>query len=63
MILIYEKLTKREYEVLYRASIGMKRREIANELGLTYNTVGVYIANGYRKLNVHRRTQLIAFFR
>jgi DNA-binding NarL/FixJ family response regulator len=53
-------LTPREQEVLTLLSKGFFYREIADELGIGYDTVHAHVRNIYEKLQVHTRTQAAA---
>ncbi|RKN51944.1 DNA-binding response regulator, partial [Streptomyces klenkii] len=46
-------LTRREYEVLRWVALGRTNPEIAEELGLTRNTVKAYLQNAMAKLGAH----------
>lgn len=52
-------LTRREREVAYWLREGKTGPEIAIILGLSQRTIENHVARIYRKLGVHRRTQLI----
>ncbi|MDR2716168.1 MAG: LuxR C-terminal-related transcriptional regulator, partial [Coriobacteriaceae bacterium] len=54
-----QRLTMRENEVVYFLAAGYKLHEIAEQLGISKETVRKHIANSYRKLEVHSRTQLL----
>lgn len=51
------RLTDRESEVLQRVAKGYTLAEIAQQFGLTRNTVAAHIKNVYRKLNVSSRAE------
>ena len=53
----FEKLTKRELEVLKLIAKGLGNKEIAEKLMVSEKTVKTHTANIYPKLNVHSRTQ------
>lgn len=53
-------LTQRETEILKAVSRGYKRREIADQLGITAGTVGNHITNIYRKLEVTSNMEAVA---
>lgn len=50
-------LTKRELEVLKQLSFGLTNKEIAEALGISYETVKEHVQHVLRKLNVSDRTQ------
>jgi histidine kinase len=52
-------LTARETEVLELIAQGLSNKEIADELGITINTVKGYIKIIYDKLGEHRRVQVV----
>lgn len=53
-------LTDRETEILKAVSRGYKRREIAEQLGISAGTVGNHITNIYRKLEVSSNMEAVA---
>jgi DNA-binding NarL/FixJ family response regulator len=53
----YEPLSKREMEVLAQLTRGMSNKEIANELGISHQTVKNHVTSILRKLGVEDRTQ------
>lgn len=53
-------LTEREVEILRAVARGYKRREIADNLGISAGTVGNHITNIYRKLEVKSNIEAIA---
>ncbi len=55
-------LTRSELRVARMAADGMKNREIAEELTVTLKAVEFHLANTYRKLSIHGRTELTRFF-
>lgn len=56
----FEKLlTRREQQILVLASEGLKNDEIAQRLHLSPATVKKHVQNGYKKLGVNSRTQLV----
>lgn len=57
---LVEPLTERERDVLRLIAIGMRNREIADELYISLSTVKRHIANAYGKLGVHNRTEAVA---
>jgi len=46
-------LTSREAQVLRLIARGCTYVQIADQLGMSVNTVGTHIKNAYRKLDVH----------
>ena len=58
-LLMVEKLTEREMEILRLIARGFSNREIASELFLTLGTVKWYNRQIYSKLEVHSRTQAV----
>ena len=52
-------LSAREAEILKLIVKGLKNKEIASELGISYSTVLTHIYNIYRKLEVNSRAQAI----
>lgn len=56
---LFEKLTKREQEILQLLSEGFRYKEIADRLYLGVDTVRTYIRNIYSTLQVHSRTDAI----
>lgn len=57
-----ENLSKREQEVLDCLSKGFLYKEIAEQLGISYETVHTYIRRIYEKLQVRTRTEAVAKF-
>jgi DNA-binding NarL/FixJ family response regulator len=55
-------LTPREREVMVLLASGLKREEIADELGVGYETVKHHLKSIYRKLNVRNRVEAINAF-
>ncbi|MDT4904135.1 MAG: hypothetical protein QOF92_854 [Pseudonocardiales bacterium] len=53
-------LTRREYEVLRLVAAGQTNPEIAEELGLTRNTVKTYLQSTMSKLGARNRVEAIA---
>ena len=53
----YEHLSKREMEVLAQLTRGLSNKEIANELGISHQTVKNHVTSILRKLGVEDRTQ------
>lgn len=50
-------LTEREKEVLILLAKGLQRKEVADMLGITTNTVASYIKTIYKKLNISSRAE------
>ncbi len=57
-----ENLSAREQEVLDCLSHGFLYKEIADKLGISYETVHTYIRRIYEKLQVRTRTEAVAKF-
>lgn len=57
-----ENLSPREQEVLDCLSRGFLYKEIADKLGISYETVHTYIRRIYEKLQVRTRTEAVAKF-
>ena len=57
-----EELSKRENEVLVLLAQGYLYKEIADKLGISFQTVNTYIRRIYEKLHVHSRSQAVALF-
>jgi DNA-binding NarL/FixJ family response regulator len=57
-----ENLSQREREVLDYLSQGFLYKEIADKLGISYETVHTYIRRIYEKLQVRTRTEAVAKF-
>ena len=57
-----ENLSPREQEVLDCLSKGFLYKEIAEKLGISYETVHTYIRRIYEKLQVRTRTEAVARF-
>jgi len=55
-------LSKRENEVLVLLAQGYLYKEIADQLGISFQTVNTHIRRIYEKLHVHSRSQAVAFF-
>ncbi|WP_055489148.1 response regulator transcription factor [Streptomyces sp. TP-A0356] len=53
-------ITQREYDVLRQVAMGRTNPEIAEELGLTRNTVKTYLQVAMQKLGAHNRVEAIA---
>ncbi|MDM4772562.1 response regulator transcription factor [Solimonas sp. SE-A11] len=56
---LIEQLTPRESEVLERVARGIKRREVAQQLGMSINTVKYHLRNAYGKLGACHLAQAI----
>jgi DNA-binding NarL/FixJ family response regulator len=54
-----EKLTPRENEILTLLANGLLNKEIAQRLGIKFDTVGTHLKSIYRKLHVHSRTEAV----
>ena len=57
-----ENLSEREQQVLDCLSQGFLYKEIAEKLGISYETVHTYIRRIYEKLQVRTRTEAVAKF-
>jgi DNA-binding NarL/FixJ family response regulator len=57
-----ENLSQREQEVLDCLAQGFLYKEIADKLGISYETVHTYIRRIYEKLQVRTRTEAVAKF-
>ena len=57
-----ENLSQREQEVLDCLSHGLMYKEIAEKLGISYETVHTYVRRIYEKLQVRTRTEAVAKF-
>src|SRR5690348_6363456 len=57
-----ENLSEREQEVLDCLSQGFLYKEIAEKLGISYETVHTYVRRIYEKLQVRTRTEAVAKF-
>lgn len=55
-------LSRKERAILEALSTGLTNRQLAQELGITTNTVKFHLSNLYDKLGVKNRAQAIAFF-
>jgi DNA-binding NarL/FixJ family response regulator len=58
---ISQALTPREQEVLLYLSKGLSNQGISKELCLSVKTVDTHVGHLFKKLNVHKRTQLAAY--
>lgn len=61
VLLLENKLTLREIEVVSRINVGLSNKEISSELNISEKTVKTHITNILRKLNVKDRLQIIMF--
>ncbi len=52
-------LTGREQEVLAKLAEGFAPKEVASELGISWDTIRNHITNIYAKLHVHSRSEAI----
>jgi len=57
------RLGPREQQVLKLLMDGLIYKEIADELGISTNTVGTYIRRIYEKLHVNSRREIISYYR
>lgn len=57
-----ESLTKREQELLSSLAGGSTNNQLAEELGVSVNTVKFHLRNLYEKLDVKNRAQAVAMF-
>ncbi len=55
-------LSRRECEVLAFLAKGYLYKEIADQLGVSIQTVNTYVRRIYEKLHVHSRSQAVAIF-
>lgn len=53
-------LTQRERKIVELMTEGLIKKEIADQLGLSYHTVDTHLRNIYTKLHVHSRTGAVA---
>ena len=58
----FSELSEREMEVLSRLARGRLSKEIADELGISVNTVNTYLQRIYEKLHVNSRAEAVAKF-
>jgi two-component system response regulator MprA len=58
--MIFERLTRREREVLQLLAEGLRQDEIAAHLFITKKTVGAHVVNMLRKLGVRSQAQAVA---
>ena len=57
-----QSLTRRESEILEFLAHGYASKEIADRLGISYDTVCGHLGSIYRKLHVHSRTEAVVKF-
>jgi two-component system response regulator NreC len=57
----YERLTRRERQVLKLTAEGHKSKEIANLLGITVKTLLGHRTSVMKKLGIHNRTELVKY--
>lgn len=57
-----EPLTAREQEILLLAKKGLRYRQIAEELGISYDTVRTHFNRIYEKLHAHSRAEALMKF-
>jgi DNA-binding CsgD family transcriptional regulator len=53
------RISERELEVLGRLAAGQSNKQIAQDLGVSPNTIKTHVANLFEKLEVGRRTEAI----
>lgn len=58
---VFDKLSKREVEVLLKISEGLSNKEIGEQLYLSEKTIKNYATNLFVKINVHDRVQATIF--
>lgn len=59
---VENQLAPREREILRLLAQGCLQKEIADEIGIAYNTVRTLTGRIYKKLHVHSRSQAVAKF-
>jgi len=57
-----EVLTTRELHVLQRLAAGIATKDLATEVGLSYETIRTHLKKIYQKLHVNSREQAVALF-
>jgi DNA-binding NarL/FixJ family response regulator len=57
-----DKLTKREVDILQHLARGYQNKEIADLLGIGFDTVRTHLRNIYEKLHVNSRTEAVVKF-
>lgn len=55
------RLTRREHEILVLITNGLTNAEIGEQLTLSINSIKTYIRQAYRKIDVERRAQAVAW--
>ena len=55
-------LSRKERQILDALAKGLTNKELAQELGISTNTVKFHLSNLYEKLSVRNRAQAIAFY-
>ena len=55
-------LTKREMQITGYVAWGFLKKEIADELNISYNTVDNHVRNIYEKLNIGKETDLTRWY-
>jgi DNA-binding NarL/FixJ family response regulator len=55
-------LSPQEQRIIALVAAGKTNKEIAQEMGLSLNTVKNYLSNAFQKLQITRRTQAVALF-
>ena len=60
VILGYEAMTSREYEIFNHIIDGKKNSDIADTLNISQNTVSFHLKNIFKKYDVHTRLELLA---
>lgn len=56
-------LSPQEQRIIALVAEGKTNKEIAQDMGLSANTVKNYLSNAFQKLQITRRTQAVALFR
>jgi DNA-binding CsgD family transcriptional regulator len=56
-------LTKRQTDIVRYVATGLNDKAIARALGITEKTVRNHLVNTYKKLDMHKRTELIALLK
>ena len=60
---VFEKLTKRQSEIVRHVAEGVSDKSIARILGISEKTVRNQLVEVFKKLDFHKRTELIAYLR